>query len=671
MIYSLLFVVIIICFKYWFFPGYISSGDLWPIGAHAIQNFSLWPSAWGATYGGGIGASSIPYLWNNFQYGLPIFLFGRILQLPWEYIVRFGYLFPFLIITVFSSYVLTKHFIHSSFSWIGSLIYTTNTYCLLLISGGQTGVAFGYGLAPFVLLKYIEQIDADNGTLKQWIINGLWLALLIGCDLRLAYLILGAIFLYFVIHIIGTWFQKKSTGMSLFLSIVRVFVIPGAVAVSLHLFWILPTLIYGSTATDLGQAYTNPGMLKFLSVADFSHALSFLHPNWPENLFGKVYFLQPEFLIIPFIAFCSLLFITTVKHKTHIVFFGLLALVGAFFAKGVNDPFGGLFSWCFSHIPGFVMFRDPTKFYIYIAIAYAILIPFTLSFVVDACKRLLHGKNTKIQTVVPIMLCIVFVGFWMFTIRQAVFGKIGGTLHVVTVPRDYQQFELQVSQSPELFSRTFWIPSVHRFAYPTSEHPAIDALTVTDSESASGVVNWIKESSAQMQLARWNVVYVVVPIDTDGTQFTTERVYDAAKRNEIITALDEIPWLKREGAYTDLAVWKTAQSMGHMWKNVDEPISVVRKTQTRYEISQQTFEAGDRIIFSESYSPLWVAKFQTMQITSTKTIDGLNQFILPRSYTGSVVITYKVQQVVQWGLWIGIVCCIGYVIVLLYEKKHS
>ncbi len=59
----------------------------------------------------------------------------------------------------------------------------------------------------------------------------------------------------------------------------------------------------------LDNDLTNPGMLHFLSFADFSHTLAFLHPNWPENLFGKVYFLQPEFLLLPVIAFSALFFV--------------------------------------------------------------------------------------------------------------------------------------------------------------------------------------------------------------------------------------------------------------------------------------------------------------------------------------------------------------------------
>ena len=151
------------------------------------------------------------------------------------------------------------------------------------------------------------------------------------------------------------------------------------IAVLVHSFWVLPVALGGSSAAALGEEFTNPGMLKFLSVADFSHAISLLHPNWPENLFGKVYFMQPEFLVLPVIAFASLLFIKpTTKNKQLITYFSLLALIGAFLAKGVQEPGGAVFQWMFAHIPGFVMFRDPTKFYVYIALGYSILIPFTL-----------------------------------------------------------------------------------------------------------------------------------------------------------------------------------------------------------------------------------------------------------------------------------------------------
>jgi len=662
MIYPIVLVAcLLLCFWRWFFPGYISSGDLWPMAEHAIRSFSLWPSAWGSVYGGGLGASSIPYLWNHFQYGLPIFLFGKVFGLSWEYIVRFGYLFPFLLLSIFSSYHLANSYIKRPWSLLASVIYTVNTYSILIISGGQTGVAMAYALSPLVL-QQCTQTNTGNGVFRG-IRNGLWLSLLVAMDLRLAYLVFGAIVLFYLIQFIT---DKANVTLNLFSLAVSCIVV-----CSIHAFWIVPSVLYRGAVTEVGEVFTNPGMLKFLSFADFSHAVSLLHPNWPENLFGKVYFLQPEFLFIPILAFCSMFFASQAKNKKHVVFFGLLALLGSFFAKGVTDPFGGIFNWCFGHIPGFVMFRDPTKFYLYIALAYAVLIPLTLSFVVDVCMKVFHGKNKKIQGIIPVVLYILFVGFWMFAMRDAVTGKIGGTLHTVVVPNEYQQFELQQSKDPESFFRTFWIPSVHRFAYPTSARPALDALTVTGSASASGIINWVQSASAQTQLAKWSVAYVVVPIDTDGTQFTTERVYDEAKRNEIIGALDEIPWLKRDHEYTDLAVWKMTDGMGHVWKNIDEPVSVVQKTQTQYEIVEQSFETGDRIVFSESYSPLWVATFGSMKITSTKTDDGLNQFILPQSYAGAVVITYTVQQSVQWGLWIGVISFVGYCIVLLYEKKHS
>ena len=91
----------------------------------------------------------------------------------------------------------------------------------------------------------------------------------------------------------------------------------GTIAVLLNLYWVLPLLMLKENTLDaLGSAYTTVGALRFFSFADFSHSLSLLHPNWPENLFGKTYFLQPEFLLLPMLAFSSLLFVKSLK-RTH------------------------------------------------------------------------------------------------------------------------------------------------------------------------------------------------------------------------------------------------------------------------------------------------------------------------------------------------------------------
>ena len=172
-------------------------------------------------------------------------------------------------------------------------------------------------------------------------------------------------------------------------------IIPLFGLIALHAFWILPAILtHQNPLEQLGSAYSTTGAVKFFSFAALENALSLLHPNWPENLFGKTYFMKPEFLGLPILAYISLLFIST-KEKTkeqkktvqYVLYFALLALIAAFLAKGANDPFGEIYLWMFTNIPGFGVFRDSTKWYVLIAISYSLLIPFSLKHLQDIFKK--------------------------------------------------------------------------------------------------------------------------------------------------------------------------------------------------------------------------------------------------------------------------------------------
>jgi len=326
----------------------------------------------------GFGTSVIQSLWLSYPFVVVVKVFSTI-GCSWWMIEKLFWIAIFAL-GIYSSYRLAKYVLNnSSWSLLAPVIYTSNTYVLLLFSGGQLGMMMAYSLSPLVLLKFIEHIDRYDDLrctiydLRRIISNGLLFALLVCFDLRVAYLVMGAIVWYFVFSILhlvcNHTFSKRYT----LYQILTIIVIPLFITTVIHLFWILPIMFVRTGVSLVGEDFTNPGMIKFLSVADFSHAISFLHPNWPENLFGKVYFLQSEFLVLPIIAFSSLLFLnktngTDKTNRTNILFIALFSLLGAFLSKGANPPFGGIFIWLFNTVPGFVMFRDPTKFYLYIAI---------------------------------------------------------------------------------------------------------------------------------------------------------------------------------------------------------------------------------------------------------------------------------------------------------------
>ncbi len=466
------------------FSYYFASGDGPFYFAQSIRKLGWLPVVWRQDEG--FGTNHTFRLWYDYLLQLVVKILST-LGFSWWWIDKLLWIGA-AAVAAYASYSFGKQFLPKKFAYLASLIYTTNTYFLMIFGGGQLGVAWGYAIAPLVLESFVT-----NASILR---RGLLLGLLGMIDLRIAYLAIGAIVL---------------------LAPIRRIAIPLVAAIGINAYWILPT-VFGKGQLD--PALTNPGMLKFLSVADFSHAISLLHPNWPENLFGKVYFLQPEFLVIPILAFAA------VSKKTR--YFALLALVGAFFAKGVNGPFGGIFSWLFTRVPGFVMFRDPTKFYIYVALAYSILIPYALS-------RIRFSK----------IAVLLFVLFWSITVRQMFLGKLTGNFRLTKIPDDYLRLE-QVLVSDPTPSRTLWIPHQEKFAYQSATHPLFNADETPGLASVSGTF--------MAALAADGIKYVIVPADVEKRIFLTDYTFDSAKRDERIASLAATP-LRRDPRFSDVAVF--------------------------------------------------------------------------------------------------------------------
>ncbi|NCU42685.1 MAG: hypothetical protein EOM19_08355 [Candidatus Moranbacteria bacterium] len=60
------------------------------------------------------------------------------------------------------------------------------------------------------------------------------------------------------------------------------------------------------------------------------------------------------------------------KKREYILFFALVALVGMLLGKQVSEPFPTLYNWLYETFPGFNAFREASKFYVLIALGYAV-----------------------------------------------------------------------------------------------------------------------------------------------------------------------------------------------------------------------------------------------------------------------------------------------------------
>jgi len=524
---------------------YFSSGDGPFYFPEELSAMTWFPHIWNQSIN--FGVSILPRLWIDYPFHFIVKLLS-VLGFDWGAIEKIIWL-SISVLGIYAIYQLAKSFVGIKSAYISVLLYLTNTYALFLFGGGQLGVALAYSLAPLVLLKFMRAIDAildmrvkGNELRKIMIQNGLWIALLVAFDLRIAYLIMGAITLYLVFRIWNFVLLHSFSIRNFLFHIGSTILVPLIIAGTVHLFWILPMALVRGGSLGFGEEITNPGMLKFLSFADFPHTLTLLHPNWPENLFGKVYFMQPEFLVLPLIAFFSLLFI----HSSHVIhFFALLALIGAFLAKGSQPFFGDFYVWCFQHIPGFVMFRDPTKFYVFTALSYSILIPFTL-------QRVAESKG--ISHIVSRASYIVFVILWCFTLRPLFYGELTGNFRPKTVPNEYVELK-NILVSDTRPSRTLWIPSKEKFAYASVTHPVLSAPTLFDNASLSGIISIATSSSFIHTLNEAGVRYVIVPQDLDKTMYLTEYTFDPELRFSMIQTLTKTP-LVQNVQFQDIAVFE-------------------------------------------------------------------------------------------------------------------
>lgn len=656
------FVSALLVFKNWIFPQVITGGDFWPYlqSMYGIRTFPL--LAWDFSGGNGLGGFSGPFLWIHLNLTWPLVL-GNILHLPWWIVERIGWFFPFIIICALSPYLLFKYlFDNKIFAILTSFIYLLNTYILMVVGGGQVaGIALAYSIIPLIFLFLFKSLDSKENNLVNPILCGLILSLQIIWDMRISYITIiscGVLFLFYV-------FQKKIS-----LSKLGLIILIPLLAFIINSFWLIPTLfVHQNPFQNLGSEYSSVEIVKFLSFAKFENALGLLHPNWPENLFGKSYFMRPEFIVLPILAFSSLLFIgkEKIREKIIVLFFVSLSLLGIFLAKGANDPFGGVYTWMFSHVPGFILFRDSSKWYSIIAFSYTILISFTIMQVYNLSsvkfprfhRYQIKGQHLKIAQSIFVVLVSLLLAF---LILPALKGNLSGLFLKTQVPKEYLEFE-NFLQNDKDFSRVLWYPTQQRFGYYSSLHPAVPAQSFFIKPEIRDLERSFKNERTERQLQDASVKYVVVPFDSQGEIFLKDRKYNEGEYKKAVESAEAATWLTLVKNFGKIKVYAVPDAKDHFWCDCDASISYQAISPIKYLVDVKNAREGDKLIFSETYDSNWIAKNENWSKTSAPFEKKYNSFDLTKG-DSSFEIYYSAQKYVYIGQLASLIVFILTIIVL-------
>ncbi len=656
---SMLFLAIVKIFFHWISLPEINGGD-WPYYAKGMfEKFTPLAPLWTAQGGIGLGGVNADFPIYSYLY-FTIGVFVNILHFTWIYVYKvFWFWLPLVFGATGISYLYRSCQKKSTF-WETSLavfLYIANTYFLMLASGGQMGILLSYSVAPFVVGTVINSLRSFSETvsivtlMRRGFLFGLVVSLEMLFDPRITYLMIGLVLLYMLF----SFFIIRSIHIAHYIGYV---IIGFATLLLIHSYWLLPFYFFKLLAIPMG--ITSSSGFTFFSFADFSHALSFLHPNWPENIFGKVHFLQPEFLLFPLLAFLGLLVVRKMQKEIGFVylFFCFIALIGVFLAKGVNQPFGELNSWLFNHVIGFSLFRDPTKYYLFIAISYAVMIPLSLKTMVD-----FGIKRDFFQYIFFVLLLSIM----LFQIRQALQGRLNGTFTQVSVPQDYIRFGNFLSSQPNFF-RVLWIPQQSRFRFEGENHPVLNVNDIFNTTDPVKIANKLQSASGRKLVQDLSVKYIIIPYDSTGEIFLNDRKYDNIKRQNFIKKLDSISWLQKF-SIGKIIVYEVPRYNGHFVLPNQTNVPYTRNSSSDYVVTINNI-SPQSLVFSEAYHPGWIGIVKNREIRSVQNPEGLNTFRLPAG-TYKFHIIFIPEKYEKYFYAISFISFVGIMIFLLgsYKKK--
>ena len=450
-LYFLLSLLLILVYWSWFIPGPRVAIDYPFISKSFLEYYFSVPFVWTEAGAEGLGQYSTFFLW-----GWPLsFLIsiGALVGFSFAFLERIIYLLPILILGVIGIWKVGREFRLSNLScFISCFFYLSNTYILLLIDGGQLSIALAYAWFPmcFLLLKK----STKNG-IKNKILSGLAIAILGFFDIRFIYILglLGLmLFLYQLLLI-----EKKNL-ISFFITWIKTILSLTFIFLGLHFYWLYPFLMV-PISSSMYQYFIQTSFTNFVNSG---HSLLALAPHWYINVFGKITSLKFEFIFIPILVFLAPLL--RIRNR-ETGFWLIIAVSSVFLSKGSGEPFPQLYMWLFNYVPGFSLFRDPTKFFFLVMFSYSILIGISVDEIV---KRL--GTNTK----KGYLFVALIVFYLLFLIRPVIFGEMTGTLSIPPLQKEYSSLA-RLLDSDKTFGRVFWIPHFPDLGYADSIHPRVEA----------------------------------------------------------------------------------------------------------------------------------------------------------------------------------------------------
>ncbi|MCX7928138.1 MAG: hypothetical protein N2558_00445 [Patescibacteria group bacterium] len=522
--FLLLLLALAVVYSSFLLPGIRVANDFPDVAEEVLKTGYDMPRIWTGEYNG-FGNYAISTMWAwpmNFLYA-----FGAQIGLPFSLLYRIlgFYLFLFLGIYSFSK-LLSLYQISKNGKLVATLFYLANTYIVLLIDGGQYLIALAYAFLPFCFFSFIE---SQKKSFYKKLLAALSITILGYFDIRFVYVLFLLMFFYIFVTIVFSSFEDSLNKLFEFF---KTFLVVCFVFVTFNFYWLLPALLVQPPSLPLG--YDRLSQVRELSFASLSHGLFVISPHWHKNNFGEIAKINSFFGMIAIFVFLTPIF---VRRNKHVAFWFLICLVFVFLVKGSKEPFGSIYEWLFLNIPGFSMFRDPTKFFFLVCLSFAVLLGFSITVLEKKYKLILKVKNISIP-----FFTSSFLFVWFLLMYPTYTNLMTGTLSKPIYLNEFEKIKKHLLDD-QGFGRVLWLPQRPPLGYAALENPSVSAYELIKIRPfATGIIgtyetmNFLRDSS-----------YMDKFLDMAGIKYVAYPFYDIRRkevsedeRNYYFTFLDQL-----------------------------------------------------------------------------------------------------------------------------------
>ncbi|OGH03178.1 MAG: hypothetical protein A2798_01980 [Candidatus Levybacteria bacterium RIFCSPHIGHO2_01_FULL_37_17] len=609
---------------------------------------------------------------------------------------KFLFFWPIIILAPVAGYLLVRKITKSNLGGlIGSFIFSYNTYFLSIDTQGHELLTVAFIWAVFAILSFVNLLETKK---KFFIPLTALLLFIVGFyDIRALYVttaILAFYGLYNQLVIEKKW--KTNLGVNLvgFLSIFLFLAL-------LSMYWILP--FASAQALSSNNILSRSILQNFYSVQNVT---ALFYPFWTgaEPTWFLIQKIPLHFWLFPILAFSGL--ITGRKNK-QLLFFGLLALVGIFFAKQDSPPFAYVYNFFYAHIPGFSLFREASKFYFLTVLSYSVLIGAFSVYIFH------FFKNKKYSKYIIVFLIAILPLWNTFPLLN---GSIGRLFIPEAIPKDLEILNSFVNSKND-FSAIFWINMDYYWTASSNNHQVIDGSIATlknwrdylgikfydvdlDSVKQDGIKlqSFFKSVQGKRLLSQASYGYIALSLYNN--EWTNPNISTKVWK-DLGHTLSNLPYIKPLQVGTDnILLFKNLEQKPYIYLTEEKEsiekdvpfksVNFTSKVPSEYKIRFDSEDSNFYLNFADKYHPDWklyVGDFNWLNIILNKqsvlndkyhfqNAAGLNSFYIEQKQICNggkcnFTIFFKPQAYLYLGLIISFITLLIAIIstIYLYKKR--